>query len=88
MSRLVRACTLGFLIAAVPAFALATEAAGPETTSRALPALGDSMSVGVIAVIAVLGVLLLASLGYLYRRERHLEWGFQRPDTPHQDTHH
>lgn len=88
MSRLVRAGALAFLIAALPMAALATEEAAAETASRALPALVDSMSVGLIAVAAVVGVLLLASLGYLYRRERHLDWGFQRPDAPHQDGHH
>lgn len=88
MSRLVRACALGFLIAALPLVALATEDGAAETASRALPALVDSVGVGLIAVAAVLGLLLIASLGYLYRRERHLDWGFQRPDAPHQDGHH
>lgn len=29
-----------------------------------------------------IGLLLLATLGALYRRERHLEWDFQKPDAP------
>ncbi|MDA0365212.1 MAG: hypothetical protein O3B31_01595 [Chloroflexi bacterium] len=88
MSRFVRACMLGFLTAALPMVALATEDPAAETASRALPALVDSVGVGLIAVAAVLGLLLVASLGYLYRRERQLDWGFQRPDAPHQDGHH
>lgn len=87
MSRLVRACALGFMLAALPLVALATEESAPETASRALPSQGDALTVGLVAVVAVLGLFLIAGLGYLYRRERDLEWEFQRPDTPHHDGH-
>lgn len=88
MSRFVRAGTLGLLAAVWPVAALATEETSADTASRALPAAGDTMSVALIAVLAVLALFLIAGLGYLYRRERNLEWDFQRPDTPHDGAHH
>jgi uncharacterized membrane protein YidH (DUF202 family) len=89
MSRLVRALALGFLVAALPLVAFATESTAADASSRALPTAGDTMTVGIVAVLAVLALFLIASLGYLYRRERHLEWDFQRPDaTQHDGGHH
>ena len=88
MSRLVRACALALVVAALPFAALATEESTVDVTSRALPAAADTISVGLLAVVAVLALFLIASLGYLYRRERKLDWDFQRPDAPHGGGHH
>lgn len=88
MSRVVRACALGFVLAALPMVAFAAEEATSDVVSRALPAPADTFTVALVAVLAVLGLFVVAALGYLYRRERHLEWEFQRPDAPHHDGGH
>ena len=87
MTRLIRACALGFLAAVPPAAAFAAEGSS-EVASRALPGTGDAPIVAFITVIAVVALLLVASLGFLYRRERHLDWDFQRPDPPRHDGGH
>lgn len=38
----------------------------------------------IFGVIALFGV---GAIGYLYRRERGLDWEFQKPDAPHDDHH-
>ncbi len=73
------ASAVAALIAAWPSMALASE--------RALPRPDDTWLVAGVTVLGLLGVLVVAAIGYLYRRERGLEWEFQRPDEPPQDDH-
>lgn len=67
---------VGLLLAAFPAIALATE------EGRALDPPVDMTQVVVVTVLALLGLALVGGIGYLYRRERGLDWDFQKPDTP------
>ncbi len=85
MRRRIGAAVAGAGAALLPlvVFAHGGEAA---LASRALPAPGD-MKVVIVAALALVGVFLTAPIGYLYRRERHLDWAFQRPDAPAGDHH-
>ncbi len=72
----------GALAAALPLVAAAKEpvqAAG----ERGLGLQGDAVMIGFATVGVLLTVFLVAVFGYLYRRERHLDWEFQKPDAPH-----
>jgi uncharacterized membrane protein YdcZ (DUF606 family) len=58
-----------------------------QAEERAL-GLGVDWNVPFWATIGgTLGMFLLIGVGYLYRRERGLDWAFQRPDAPHDDHH-
>lgn len=63
--------------ALLPALALAA-----DEGSRAVARPADWSHTMLLAAAGAIGVLLLATLGALYRRERHLEWDFQKPDPP------
>ena len=67
------ALLVGFALATVPAVASAQ-------TSRTLDRPGDWQGVVLLTVLAVLGLAAVATLGYLYLRERGTVWDFQRPD--------
>lgn len=81
--RRVLAIGIGLALAVVPAAALAQDGA-----SRALRAPEDA-TVAVAAVVGAIATLfVVATLGYLYRRKRRLQWDFQvRRDQPHGDAH-
>jgi hypothetical protein len=64
------------LLACVPAVAFAEE--GP----RDLSAPADVGTVVLLVLLALLGMALVGGIGYLYRRERGLDWDFQKPDNP------
>ena len=68
------ALAVGLLAAAVPGIAVAQ--------SRELDTSDDAIGVIAITALAILGLLLVAGIGYMYRRERGLEWDFQKPDEP------
>ncbi|MQA00324.1 MAG: hypothetical protein GEU80_13520 [Dehalococcoidia bacterium] len=72
---------LGAVVAATPALVAAQEG------ERALSTPADADGVIVITLLTLAAILLVAGLGYLYRRERKLDWDFQRPDTPQQHDH-
>lgn len=78
----ISALATGALAAASP---LITAAAEPAQTAgeRGLALPGDGITIGFATVGALLAVFLVATLGYLYRRERNLDWEFQKPDAPH-----
>lgn len=82
MRRLVRGLLAGLVVAALPLVA-----AAQETQSRALPAATDWHVVMLVTGLAIAGILLVAGIGYLYRRERRLDWDFQKPDQPHAGGH-
>lgn len=67
---------VGLLLAALPAAAMATE------EGRALDPPADWGPVLVVTLLSLLGLALLGAIGYLYRRERGLDWDFQKPDAP------
>jgi hypothetical protein len=67
------------VVAAWPASALASE--------RSLTTPDDTWIVAGVTVLGLLGVFVASAVGYLYRRERGLDWEFQRPDEPHDEDH-
>ncbi len=87
MKRRLSAMAAGVTAALVPVVTFAQEHGGAtfEAHSRATDPGADWGVVMFITAIATAGLFLLATLGYLYRRERGLEWPFQRPDAPHGD---
>lgn len=68
----------GLLVAALPAAAMATE----EARSRSLDRPADWGGVLAVTLLALIGLALVGAIGYLYRRERGLDWDFQKPDAP------
>lgn len=66
----------GLLLAALPAVALATD------EGRALETPADTSTVLLVTIATLLGMALVGGIGYLYRRERGLDWEFQKPDAP------
>lgn len=66
---------VGVLLAAWPALAVAQ-----ETGSRELGTSDDLVKVVLLTLLGLGVVLTAAAFGYLYRRERGLDWDFQRPD--------
>ncbi len=67
------------LVAAWPSAALASE--------RSLATPDDMFIVAGATILGLLAVFGGAAVGYLYRRERDLDWEFQRPDEPTDDDH-
>lgn len=83
----VAAASGGASAALWPLVALAQEAEHAEAASRALGAPQDMGSIALITLGALIGLFAIAGLGFLYRRERRLDWSFQRPDAA-RDEHH
>jgi hypothetical protein len=74
----------GGIASALPLLATAAEV--PETAeiaNRGLGLPGDGVMIGFATVGSLLAIFAVVALGYLYRRERHLDWTFQKPDEPH-----
>lgn len=69
------AVAAGVLLGALPALARAA-----EEQDRTLPAGADLWRVVLLTVLGLFALFVVAALGYLYRRERRLEWPFQQPD--------
>ena len=72
----------GVVAALAPAVAAAQEAHG-----RDLHTPGDAPEAVLITLGAIAAVMLLGTLGYLYRERRGLTWDFQRPDPEPPDHH-
>ena len=70
----VRGLVVGLFVALVPAVALASE------DGRALEGAADLGTVVLVTVGTLAALAVVTSLGYLYRRERALDWEFQKPD--------
>lgn len=90
MRRLVSAVVTSAVAAGTalsPLVALAEGPAGGAVQGRAVAAPHDMpMIIGVTAV-SLIALIATAGVGYLYRRERHLDWPFQAADVAH-DEHH
>ncbi len=85
MKMIRRAATAGVIavvLGALPAVALAAEQV------RALERTADSTAVFLYTVGAGVALMLVFTIGYLYRQVRNLEWDFQRADAPAHDQHH
>ena len=94
MRRLINATVMaaaGAGLALFPLVALAEgpagHAAGAAAQGRAVPTPPDMSMILLLTALALTAVLVTATLGYLYRRERHLDWPFQAADVPHDDHH-
>lgn len=76
---------LGFL----PDLAWAAEPATTtfEAADRGMTAGEDWSLIFGATILGVLALFALSGIGYLYRRERGLDWEFQKPDAPHDDHH-
>ncbi len=72
---------LGALVALLPVIASAEEG------SRVLERGEDWSKVMILTFATLLAVMLLATLGYLYRVKRNIVWDFQAPAAPHDDHH-
>ncbi len=78
------ALATGMLATALPLVASADETPQyAEAANRGLGLPGDGLMIGFATVGVLLAVFAVAAIGYLYRRERHLDWEFQKPDAPH-----
>lgn len=72
----------GAVLTVTPGLALAAEEA------RALDRTPDSGAVILYTVGAGAALMLVATVGYMYRRMCNLDWAFQHPDAPaHHDGH-
>lgn len=69
------------LLALIPVVASAAE------EGRVLERGDDWSRVMIVTVATLLGVMLVATLGYLYRVRRNIVWDFQRPEVSHDDHH-
>jgi len=70
----------GLFVALAPAVALASE------DGRSLESAADLGTVVLVTLLTLAALGAVISIGYLYRRERGLDWEFQKPDAP--DEHH
>jgi hypothetical protein len=83
MKRRISAMFLGAAMAAMPLVAGATESESTfEAASRATSPSGDWGTIMLVTALSLVGLFMVTVLGYLYRRERGLNWAFQRPDPP------
>lgn len=73
--------------AVMPLVASAKEGMAAEVASRALPTAG-SMGTLLLTIGVLAAFFAVITIGYTYRRERHLDWAFQKPDVPHDDHGH
>ncbi len=76
-------------ISILPDVASAAEPVGMtfEAADRSMEPGSDVQMILWVTVFSVLALFAVAGIGYLYRRERGLDWEFQKPDVPH-DGHH
>ncbi len=77
--RQLAAAGVGAAVAAWPALA-----AAQSGNSRAIGAADDFWKVALVTAFGAGALLLVAAIGYLYRRERGLAWDFQLPDPEQQ----
>lgn len=63
-------------------------AAFAQAETRAVERTDDWVPVMIVTFAAMIATMLIATLGYLYRRRRNLVWDFQQPEeATHSDAH-
>ena len=67
--------------------AVAPLVASAADEGRTLPQADSFGTAGLFAALGVGALLLIASLGRMYQRQRGIRWRFQDPDQPHHDGH-
>lgn len=77
-----------FLAGTVAALLVVMPTAAQQVADRTVEPPADWAAVALWTLLATIGLFIVAAIGYLYRRERGLQWGFQQPDQPHEDDHH
>lgn len=89
MKRLISAAVTGAGMALLPLLVLAADPpAGPVSAEgRGVPAPGDMGMTVIYTLLALTALFVVLAIGYLYRRERSLDWEFQAPAAPHDDHH-
>ncbi|MFA7248667.1 MAG: hypothetical protein WC273_03470 [Dehalococcoidia bacterium] len=86
MRRLIGAAVAGAGMALLPLIALAEgPAQGALAQGRAVAPPHDMTAIVLVTVLVLAGFFAVLGVGYLYRRERHLDWVFQAPAAPHDD---
>ncbi len=86
--RLIAAASGLLLAVSVPAFAFAAEGQTEfEAHGRSLDPSTDWTMIMILTTLALLGLFAVTTIGFMYRRERKLDWEFQKPDAPHDDHH-
>lgn len=58
-----------------------------EAANRSLDPSTDWSTIVLVTGLAVVGLFMVVTIGYMYRRQRGLDWEFQKPDAPHDDHH-
>ncbi|MQC16918.1 MAG: hypothetical protein DWG82_01630 [Chloroflexi bacterium] len=89
LTTLLTAFGVALAIAVVPGIASAADPVGMtfDAADRSMEPGIDTQMIVWVTVFSVLALFAVAGIGYLYRRERGLDWEFQKPDIPH-DEHH
>ncbi|MDA0302013.1 MAG: hypothetical protein O2822_05745 [Chloroflexi bacterium] len=89
MKRLISAAVTGASMALLPLLVLAADPpVGPVSVEgRGVPAPGDMGMTVIYTLLALTGLFVVLAIGYLYRRERSLDWPFQAAAVPHDDHH-
>ena len=88
--RLIAAASGMLLAVSIPAFALAAEGHAESTFeahSRSLDPSTDWTMIMMLTALALAGLFVVTTIGFMYRRQRNLDWEFQKPDAPHDDHH-
>jgi len=86
MKRLIQGAIAGAGLALSPLAVLAAEPTGAvHAASRAVSLPAGVGGTVLVTSLALGGLFLTLAIGYLYRRERHLDWEFQAPAVPHDD---
>ena len=93
MKRLIGAAVFGAGMALLPLIALADGPVGhggplAAPTGRGVATPHDMSMIALVTILALTALFVTLAIGYLYRRERHLDWAFQAPAAPHDDAHH
>ena len=89
VSALITGVLVGVGMALLPLVALADgpAGAGGVVQGRGVPVPHDMSMIVAVTALSLAALFVTLSAGYLYRRERHLDWPFQAADVPHDDHH-
>ena len=91
MKRMLSAAVMGAGMALLPLVALAADptshAAPIAIEGRGVPMPADMSTIVFMTLLGLTALFVVLAIGYLYRRERSLDWDFQAPAVPHDDHH-